>query len=521
MTRFSILVSVLLVGILVAGFMTQPAWGTIETGGWFSNLFHTKALKEQSIQPLVVPRESSSYRDVVKTILPAVVSIESRGAVAKSKSSPEFFEEKRFGPDWSDLPLPKEFQKFFRSWPDNGFPTPRFEENARLGFGSGFFVDPDGVIVTNNHVVANASTVKVRLHDGRTFTATDIRTDPKTDLAVLRIKGEKPFPYLELGDSSAMEIGDRVLAVGAPFGLTGTVTHGIVSSKGRHLNPKQYEDFIQTDAAINPGNSGGPLVNLKGKVIGVNTLIKSHSGGFQGVGMAISSDLTRHVLGQLLKHGEVRRGYLGVLIRSLEPAVASRLGLESNRGALVTKVLEGSPAEKAGLKEGDIITAIDGKPVRDSWQIVHRVTRAPVNKPLGISLIRDGAPISMNVTIESHPDGKKHNTSFSKREAGGGSRKELDLSPMGLTLSDLSPELADDNGFKDRSGAMITRAEGIAAMAGLRKGMLIESVNRKPVASAGEAKAALEEADLAEGILLKVRSPESGIHFVLLQKTGG
>src|SRR5438309_2148302 len=292
----------------------------------------TPVLGQSAASPAV--HEPTSFRDVVKKVLPAVVSVESKAKPEPRRTGAQNNPRRRVVPRLDDQQVPEDFRRFFeefqRRQEDEG-PSEQF-----LGFGSGFIVDPKGIVLTNNHVVDGATEVEVTLHDGRKFVSKDIKTDEKTDLAIVRLdtKGAS-LPYLELGDSSAMEIGDRVLAVGAPFGLTGTVTSGIISAKGRYgLGLNKYEDFLQTDAAINPGNSGGPLVNLDGKVIGVNSAIKSRSGGFQGVGLAISSNMAKNVMEQLLKHGTVHRGFLGIQMQELDPDVASRLGVPSDKGVL-------------------------------------------------------------------------------------------------------------------------------------------------------------------------------------------
>src|SRR5262249_21960616 len=232
-----------------------------------------------------------------------------------------------------------------------------------------------------------------------------------TDLAIVRIDAKAPLPYLELGDSDAMDIGDVVLAVGAPFGLTGSVTHGIVSAKGRNrLNVNMYEDFIQTDAAINPGNSGGPLVNLEGKVIGINSAIKSRSGGFQGVGLAIASNLAKDVIKALQTDGVVRRGYLGIEMTDLTPEVASKLELKDPTGVVVGRVMDGSPADKAGLQPGDVVTRLSNKPIKDGQELRQAVVGLPLKKPVELTVVRDGKTLVLPVTIEEQPDTFATNT---------------------------------------------------------------------------------------------------------------
>lgn len=375
-----------------------------------STIVGASFLKGQIQTPPAVPREMTSYRDVVKKVLPAVVSIEQRfKPVGHRKSSGnrkqpqelhKFFKEFSL-PDFPHGQFPQELHKFFEDMsnlPDSVPEVPR-----RHGFGSGFLIDPHGVIVTNHHVVDGADEVLVELRDGRKFTSTDILTDPKTDLAIVRVQSKEPLSYLKFGDSGKMEIGDRVLAVGAPFGLTGTVTSGIVSAKGRNLHLNMYEDFLQTDAAINPGNSGGPLVNLNGEVVGVNAAIKSRSGGFQGVGLAIASNMAKSITEQLLKDGAVHRGYLGVQIKDLKAEVAARLGLGKKKAVLAAKVFAGSPAAKAGLKDGDILMALAGKSVKTGRELQRIVAGLPLNQPVSVAVVRDGERKELKVTIEEQP----------------------------------------------------------------------------------------------------------------------
>lgn len=344
------------------------------------------------IEVPVIPREMTSYRDVVKKVLPAVVSIEAK---AKPSSRPL---PRRPSPD--DPRIPEGFRRFFENQPQQG----NSDDGRNLGFGSGFIVDPNGVILTNHHVVEDADSVEVTLTDGRKYTSRDIKADSKTDLAIIRLEVKAKLPYLEFGNSDAMEIGDRVLAAGAPFGLTGSVTHGIVSAKGRSLRMNMYEDFLQTDAAINPGNSGGPLLSLEGKVIGINSAIKSRSGGFQGVGLAISSNLARDIMARLLKEGVVRRGYLGVQIRDLLDAEeAARLGA-ADGGVQVTSVFEGSPSEKAGLKKDDVILSLGGRPIKESRELQLAVAALPLNKAIELRIVRDGKPTTLQVVIEEQPE---------------------------------------------------------------------------------------------------------------------
>ncbi|HXG10444.1 MAG TPA: Do family serine endopeptidase [Gemmataceae bacterium] len=472
-------------------------------------------LQGQATAPPAIPKELTSYRDVVKKVLPAVVSIESRSKpAASSRQSPP----RRRSP--LDDQIPEEFRRFFEDFGRIPFEIP--DEVPFRGFGSGFVVDPKGVVLTNFHVVDGADQVEIQFADGRKFLSRDIKTDPKTDLAIVRIDARGPLPYLELGDSDQMEIGDRVLAVGAPFGLTGSVTHGIISGKGRSLRMNMYEDFVQTDAAINPGNSGGPLVNLEGKVIGINSAIKSRSGGFQGVGLAISSNLARNIMTQLLKEGVVHRGYLGVQIKDLtDRELAARLGVERDGGVLVTTVFDDSPAAKAGIQEGDVIIALEGKPIKESRQLQMAVAALPLGRSVEVTVVRDGKPRRLQVTIEEQP-AQFGTTRVPLPRTPRRDTNTINLDKIGAEATDLTPELAEQLGYKSSAkGALITRVEedGLAALGGLSRGMLVTKVDRVPVTSAAELRDALEKKSLEEGVLLQVQSPQGGTSFVLLRKS--
>jgi serine protease Do len=487
-------------------------------GATAGGYFLSPLLRGQAPGGPAIPKELGSYRDVVKKVLPAVVSIEARAPVRAPLRQPGG------GPGF-DGRVPDEFRRFFEEFgapgqlPFGMMPDP----GPRAGFGSGFIIDPDGVVLTNNHVVAGAHEVVVELNDGRKFTSRDIKADRKTDVAIIRLKGVKGLPHLEFGDSDQMEIGDRVLAVGAPFGLAGTVTHGIISGKGRNgINLAMYEDFLQTDAAINPGNSGGPLVNLEGKAIGMNAAIKSRTGGFQGIGLAVPSNIARTISQALIKEGVVHRGYLGVNIRPLAADVGQRLGAPKGTGVVVGEVFENTPASKAGLKAGDVITAIGGKEIRDGRALQNLVAALPLKKPVDVTVLRDGKAQTVAVTIEEQPE------EFGTARAPGPQPpaqqpEAVGVDKVGLEMVDLNDELANQLGYKSGlKGALVSRVEpgSVAAVAGLRRGMLLTRVNQTAVTSAASAREALNQGSLAKGILLQVRSPQGGVNFVLLQANG-
>ncbi len=464
-------------------------------------------------------KEPYSYREIVKHALPAVVSIESIAHPAKTMKQASAKTERGAVPN---IPgLPDEFRRFFDMVPTpEGKGFGHVPHEGRLGSGSGFIIDPTGVIVTNFHVVNGADQVEVTLKDGRKFLSKNIKVDPKTDLAIIRLDTKEKLPTLEWGDSSTMEIGDRVLAVGAPFGLKGTVTNGIVSSKGRSLQLNMYEDFIQTDAAINPGNSGGPLVNLEGKVIGINSVIKSETGGFQGVGLAISSNLARQVINQLLTNGTVTRGYLGIQMRGLSPEVASRLGLKENEGILVAKVVKDGPAAKAGVEEGDVVTAFDGKPIGMPADLSFAVAKLTSGKNVTLTILRDGKSRTIDITIGKQP--AQFGAAETRPNDAAAQPESSQLEKLGFAVADLTKDSAQRFGFSQSTeGAVVTEVDdnGLAANAGLRVGNLVTKVDGKTVNSAKAVKDAVAAGSLQKGILMQVRSANEGVSFVLVRET--
>ncbi len=473
--------------------------------GGFAAILLADRLHGQAVPPPPMPKEFGSYREVVQRVLPAVVSIEAKAT------------KRAVNPRVRQLPsnIPEEFRRFFE------MQEPEAPFSPNLGFGSGVVIDADGVILTNFHVVDGADTLEIAFHDGRKVTTSDIRRDPKTDLAVVRIKADRPLPFLEFGDSDAMEVGDRVLAVGAPFGLTGSVTQGIVSAKSRqNLKLNQYEDFLQTDAAMNPGNSGGPLVNLEGKIVGINSAIKTRSGGSNGVGLAVSSNLARDVGRQLLADGVVKRGYLGVAVRAVDAELANRLGVPAGGNAvLVTKVYDNTPSAKAGLQAGDVILSVGGTKLQDVNTLPRVVSKLPLGKPAEIVYIRDGKTIAQMVTIEEQPEEYGQSERIVR---GGPARVPLDagLAIAGLTVADLTPALAQQLGFpRDAKGAIVLGVErgSAAAEAGLAKGLLIVKVDKAAIAGAKDFEAAIATASKEKGALLLVTRPTGESDFVVLK----
>jgi serine protease Do len=385
------------------------------------------------------------------------------------------------------------------------------------GIGSGVIIDESGIILTNNHVVAGGGDVVVRLHDGREYKAVEVKTDPKTDLAVVRIEGAEDLKVADLGDSEESQVGDWVLALGDPFGLEGTVTAGIISAKGRGIGITDRESFLQTDAAINPGNSGGPLVNLDGQVVGINTAIHSRSGGNQGVGFAIPINLAKWVSKQLIEDGVVRRAYLGVMIQPVNHQLAEQFGVKAKQGVVVSGVQDGTPAEKAGLKAGDVIVEFGGKPVNSPQQLQGLVEQTPIGSKSDLVVVRDGKRVKLNVTVRQQPD-EYGLASMRRQGSQPGETESFRFERLGMDVETLTDEVAEQLGVKADHGVVITnvRSGGVADRAGLETGMVIVEAGRKPVKSAGDLEKALTDESLEKGLLLLVRT-QSGSSFVVLR----
>jgi serine protease Do len=345
-------------------------------------------------------------------------------------------------------------------------------------------VSPDGYILTNNHVVHDADEIKVTLNDRREFTAKVVGTDPDSDLAVIKVEA-KDLPAITFAESSEVEVGDRVLAIGNPFGIGQTVTSGMVSALGRATFGLGYEDFIQTDAAINPGNSGGALVDVKGRLVGINTAILSRSGGFQGIGFAIPSDLARSVMQQLVEHGKVVRGQLGVMIQDLDQELADAFDLKDRSGALIAEVTPGSAAAKAGLKNGDIVTEFNGQKVTDSRRLKLAVGEVAPGKEVSVKILRDGKPQELKVTVGEPQKGKgTARSSGDLRSANDGETLS------GVGVADLDPQLRREFNVPSKvQGVIVTDVEpnSKAAEAGLQPGDVIQEINRQPVRTAEDA----------------------------------
>ena len=379
------------------------------------------------------------------------------------------------------------------------------------GSGSGAIVRSDGYILTNHHVVGEADKITVQLYDGQELKARLIGTDPATDISVIKIEG-KDMPILQMGDSDNILVGESVIAIGNPFGLSHTVTFGIVSAKGRTgMGIAEYEDFIQTDAAINPGNSGGPLVDLEGKIVGVNTAIFSRSGGYQGIGFAVPINMALRVMTELIENGQVSRGWLGVGIQDMTPELAKAFGLDQAKGSLVTGVMPGTPAEKAGLQKGDAILRLNGSTIENSNGLRNLIAEARADAKVDLDLVRNKVPMTLSVRLDERPNqsGKADANSATKSPS----------PELGFAVQELTPEMAQRLGYETtQSGIVITvvKPDSPAFNGGLRAGMMIVEMNRQSINSMADFQRGTRDISTEDGVLLLVRTPQ-GSRYLFLQ----
>ena len=400
------------------------------------------------------------FVQLAKDLKPAVVNISTSKTIKQQRPDmPGYGPHRDFFDDF--------FERFFQ-----GQQPQRERKTSSLG--SGFIIDKEGHVLTNDHVVNGADEIEIKLSDGRSFPAKIIGSDSKLDLALVKIEAEDTFPVARLGNSDSLQVGEWVMAIGNPFGLEQTVTAGIVSAKGRVIGAGPYDDFIQTDASINPGNSGGPLFNTTGEVVGINTAIVARG---QGIGFAIPINMAREVIDQLKKTGHVTRGWLGVSVQDISDELAESFDLGSKKGALVAVVIEGSPAEKAGLKRGDIILSFDGKPVENLHDLPRLVAATPIDKKVAVVVFRDGKEKTFNVTIGKMDE-----------ESGTGKPATDDDSGLGLTVTGITRELAERYSLETTEGVIVTaiNSEGPAADANLRVGDVILEIDGKSVKSTGD-----------------------------------
>jgi len=402
-------------------------------------------------------------------------------------------------------PMPKDdpFQDFFEKF----FGGPPQREFKQRSLGSGFIIDKDGFIVTNNHVVEEADKIKVILKDGREFDAEVKGRDPNTDLALIKIKPDESLPALELGDSDALKVGEWVLAIGNPFGLEHTVTSGIISAKGRVIGSGPYDDFIQTDASINPGNSGGPLINMAGKVVGINTAIVA---GGQGIGFAIPVNLAKGVINQLKTKGEVTRGWLGVGIQDLTPELKEYYGVKDKKGVLVTQVFPGDPADKAGLKSGDVILKVNGNEVDTSRELSRMIAEAHVGKEVTLDVLRKGSSKTFHVELSKRKDTKPGEPV--------GSPEGKDA--LGMSVTNITPETAGQLNLKDNQGVIVVGVEPGSAgdKAGITPGDIIREINREPVTDVSAYEKQIETIKSGETVYFYILRPNRGYIVIKLTK---
>lgn len=436
-----------------------------------------------------------SFADLVERVSPAVVSITSETTTTDDS-----------GPN-----IPEQFRDLFGQF--GARPRP----HRALSAGSGFIIDKSGYIVTNNHVIDASKKITVKLQDGRSFTAKLIGTDPATDVALLKINSDKPLPSVEFGNDKNLRVGDWVIAVGNPFGLSNSVTAGIVSSLGRDIESSQpYTNFIQIDAPINRGNSGGPTFNLRGQVVGMNSMIFSPTGGSVGIGFAIPASVIHNVVAQLKEKGHVTRGWLGVSIQSVTPDIANSLGLKDHKGALVAEVVPNGPAAHAGFQQGDIIAAIDGQKVDDASDLTRKVANVPTGKVTTFAVNRGGKMVDLKVTIGTRPD--------EKLAANGSpnSAQPASASAAGLGLASLTPEARRTFNLGDdvTSGAVITKVDpnSDAATKGLQPGDVVLKINNHDIKSPADFESGVSAAQKGgrKSVLLLVARASGQTGFVAI-----
>jgi serine protease Do len=480
-------------GMVVAGL---AVWAS---GRWGGDVLAGSRTAAVDVAPSVLNLQDS-FAAVAARAKPAVVSITAVHVESIQPQPYEFY----FGDPFEDFF--REFQGLPGRPRSRGTPPPI--QRKSQGVGSGVIVDERGYVLTNEHVVRGADelTVTVPGDTPQKYAGKVVGADPRTDLAVIKITGPKPFDFIPLGDSEKVRVGDWAIAVGSPFGLAQTVTVGVISALRQSLQIEgvNYTGLLQTDAAINRGNSGGPLINIRGEVIGINSAIYAPTGVFAGIGFAIPVNRVKDIMGQLIEKGRVVRGWMGVEVRPVDEVIARQFGLEKPEGALLENVLPRTPAEKAGLKRGDVIVSVDGEKILDREALVERVSRTRPKTTLRLGVIRDQKKLELNLTTAEMP---------SEKEAASGDAPDADASPSkpvaweGARLADLSPDLARRYGLPlENAGAVVLTVApgGLAERLGLAEGDLIASVNRQRTAGAAGFVAAVKKADPKEGLLLDV-----------------
>lgn len=495
--RTTLIVFSVVVGIMV-GLVVASNFGL--TGNGFADSVTSEQVSSV-VEPLPevnsdLEATSRAFVEIAKRVIPTVVSITSEKTVKVRDPFSNFFHNDDF------------FRRFFRQ--------PQGEQEYKQhGLGSGVIVSPDGFIMTNYHVIKDADEINVRI-DRKTFKAEVVGTDPATDLAIVKID-EKNLQAIPFGDSDKLEVGELVLAVGSPFDLRlqHTVTAGIISAKGRTLNLSgelTYQDFIQTDAAINPGNSGGALVNIHGELIGINTAIYAgNTGGNVGIGFAVPINLAKHVMNDLIEHGEVVRGYLGVFISTLDAELGEALKISDNEGAVVTQVVEGTPADKAGLKKYDVIREVDGRKIADSQALTNLVASYRPGDMIDLKVVRDGKEKRIRVELQKRPGSATNSRPALPQD-------DDVLSKLGLRVSNLTDELASRYGYEEEEGVIVRDVgkNSVAAEKGLRVGDLIIEIDRQKVRSVKEFEKIVDDFEAGKIVLFQVKRGR-GSHFIAMK----
>ena len=446
------------------------------------------------VHALSVPE---SFSELAETARPGVVNI--RTVKTIKGGSPVF--RHFFGNPFGGNRNP--FDEFFGPFQGDG----QQRDFKQRSLGSGFLIDGDGFIVTNNHVIEDADQIKVIMADDKEFDAELVGRDPKTDLALIRIEGAQNLKPIELGDSENLKVGTWVVAIGSPFGLEQTVTAGIVSAKGRIIGSGPYDDFIQTDASINPGNSGGPLLNMDGKVVGINTAIIASG---QGIGFAIPINLAKGIIDQLKAKGEVTRGWLGVGIQDLTPELADYYGLKAEKGVLVTQVFEGDPADRAGIKVNDIILSVDGERVSTGRELSAMIANTPVGRKIKIDMIRDGKKKALTVTLAKRDDDEQTVATQSR-----------DNDELGIEVTDLDSDIARRFGIDgNENGVLVTDVKdgSLAREADVRPGDIIKEINRTVVKDRNDFIRLMKKNNDSETIQLLVKRRNAGYVVVKIER---
>jgi serine protease Do len=461
--------------------------------------------------PALARAAPDGFADLAARLLPSVVNVSTTQVI---EGNP--------GIELPQLPPGSPFEEFFKEFMERGQPRQQQPRRA-TSLGSGFVIDTDGHIVTNNHVIQDADEVTVILHDETRLQAKVIGRDAKTDLAILKVDPHGKLAPVKFGDSDAVRVGDWILAIGNPFGFGGTVTAGIISARGRDIQAGPYDDFLQTDASINRGNSGGPMFDLNGEVIGINTAIFSPSGGSVGIGFAIPSSSAQPVIQQLIEHGQVRRGWLGVRIQAVTPEIADALGLKEAAGALVAGVIPGGPAEKAHIKDGDVILEFDGKPIGQMRRLPRLVADTEVGTTVPIKVWRDGRELSLKVEVgELKESEEKAALSTPGPEKPGGGQS---IEALGLSAVAIDDRTRDRYGLEeDARGVVITSVDpnGPAADQGIRVGDRIVEVAQEPVSTPAQLAAKIKAARSSgrKAVLMLVEG-EGGMRFVAIKLAKG